>query len=334
MAIKYDYPVAWPKARMASSLGYPGRYNVKFLKPKLGTSKILTHHIAYNDEILKIFPEDFDEVDTSEFVIKKILQNSGSENSHPKNLPNQKTRKKLYQFTIIREPFGLMKSTFNYIYPEGQLGLCLRTAKTLKNYLNNYHNTTWSNLGSPIFCKNSIAYDLGFSASLSEEKDLENMIKDLDERMDLVLILEKYYESLILLKEDLGLEFDDIVAFYQNRALMRDQLIDISKEEVPIFREKARNAIKADTLIYDHFLNILNKKIENFGVERMEKEVAYLKQLSKEREEECGIYELKPDSSNGGFSSSMRREYDIPRVLIPYHPHDVSVTTLMIKGDV
>ena len=58
--------------------------------------------------------------------------------------------------------------------------------------------------------------DLGYSALMTDERAIKEAIGVIEKRLDLVLITEHFYESMVLLRSTLGLSVEDVVFFVQN----------------------------------------------------------------------------------------------------------------------
>ncbi|XP_054773121.1 galactosylceramide sulfotransferase-like [Lytechinus pictus] len=136
-------------------------------------------------------------------------------------------------------------------------------------------------------------YDLGLNKKdMYDPIKVDNYIKFLDEKMDLVLLTEFFQESVILLKDLMCWDLQTIVHLN-------------SKIRVPLGKEKGAktsqtNSTKADALtdrlnewnagdykMYDHFNRTLWKKVEAYGRERMAREIAELNVLTQRYEAEC-----------------------------------------------
>ena len=85
---------------------------------------------------------------------------------------------------------------------------------------------------SPL-CDNHAAFDLGYKYNNTRDDYIENMVKEVDKNFDLVMMMDRWYESMIFLKEDLNLSFDEVVTFNINAVNLRYQYID-----VPLPRKK------------------------------------------------------------------------------------------------
>jgi len=121
---------------------------------------------------------------------------------------------KATKITILREPLSQLVSAFQYfsnsVFPiDGH-----QNDKSLESFIN---NSTLSTAKVAIHenTHNPMAFDLGLSG-MYRDKSEEEIADWLVDYYDLVMILEYFDESLILLKELLSLEFSDIAYLKSN----------------------------------------------------------------------------------------------------------------------
>lgn len=323
LALKHNRTIVWPVRDGDAGFAWPNYFTPQNVKNKLHTGQIVLHHQRFHPSVFDMFPGNFTNA--------------------------AKTRKEnLFQFTIIREPFSMFKSSFNYMGAELNLGGCMRKAKTVKNYLDNFEKfSAGYTKPSHCFCNSATAFDLGYNAFETDPEIIRNMVQELDERLDLVLILDKYWESLIILKFELNLEYQDVIAFHQNRALER-KVADLEKPEFGLLgfdkknqtefarlKNLARQHFKPDTAIYDFFSAKFEQKLAKFdqtyGKTRMAYEISILKNLTQFYEQEiCQIREILPQGTHGEFLKNQ----NIPKNMIPYKPPGVPVTTILVGENV
>ena len=132
-------------------------------------------------------------------------------------------------------------------------------------------------------------FDLG-GHRFPETTEMENKIKELDQRFDLVMIQDYFEESLILLQDLLCFSDEDLIVFKVNQ-----------RKKKPIEKNKQFNASQiknlsklqyADVKLYDYFLKKHKLAVENFGLQKMQKRVIELKKLKKKLFDECVAEEL------------------------------------------
>ncbi|XP_077985197.1 galactosylceramide sulfotransferase-like [Glandiceps talaboti] len=171
--------------------------------------------------------------------------------------------------TCLRQPVSLFQSSFtyfdfgNYVGLKGPAGL-KEFADGIEYYYNKSHNAR---------LLNPMLFDLGMnSEDMWNVTNIDNKIKYIDETFNLIMIAEYMDESLVLLKELMCWDTDDIVAFSMNARA--------PKSKSNITEEVAGKVLKwhaGDVKLYDHFNTTLWKRIESFGRERIQTELAKLK---------------------------------------------------------
>merc|ERR1719220_452252 len=106
-------------------------------------------------------------------------------------------------------------------------------------------------------------------------------------------------------------------------------MIEVPKNDTDKYRRIFRDFAKTDTMIYDHFKKVLEKKIENYGAQKMAAEVSKLKNLTSEKFNQCGCEEMIPELPDGGFS----KRQNVPENLVPWHPPGLKITTFLTSVD-
>ena len=339
LALKHNLPSIWDKTA-TTDLRWPIPFNMSFIINKPGTVRISSAHMKPTEDIYKAFDKN----------------------------------RTLFEFTILRNPFDINKSSYHYYHDK--LQICYKNSTSFIDFLENYQLLSRNgylrdririkSFHDP-FCYNCMSHDLGYNkhfwppkttpfkiveddwkvrklGNLTlldwEKARIKEIIDDLDKKLSLALILEHYYESLILLKDALNLSFDDIISFELNRVVSEnsEQMgYDISnKDEEKAIREKFEPRIKKfqpiDSAIYDHFYQKFMVKWREYGVERMEKDVAFLKMKNLRMYKKCKVREIAPDQPNGDFSLRQIRE-NIPLFNIPWHPPKVKVMAMVTDVD-
>ncbi|XP_072266202.1 galactose-3-O-sulfotransferase 2-like [Pyxicephalus adspersus] len=190
-----------------------------------------------------------------------------------------------FYFTVLRNPISLMESSFSYYKSMGAFA----KATDLENFVNNtsiYYNAKMA--GS--HAKNFMTFDLGFDHngpdSIKNAKVIQGTV---DAIFDLVLITEYFDESLILLKEALCWSFDDILSFPLNRRSNTTM-----KTLTFQTQEKIKRWNSLDWQLYVHFNNSFWKRVDEFGRERMQREVRILQRKRTENEKMCLQGEVAP----------------------------------------
>ena len=174
--------------------------------------------------------------------------------------------------TILRNPVTQFESTFSYMEFAHLLGI-----KTTKDPLVTFFEdpcrtiTKISNLSASEsvvpylnLLRNGQSFDLGLDSAqfFMEEKTL-NAIAEFDSSFDLVLVMEHFDESLVLLARELCCDIRDVAYFKLNQRRLSDVKTKLSDNLV----QKIRQWNRADALLYDYFNRTFWKKVENLGAE-------------------------------------------------------------------
>ncbi|XP_052221197.1 galactosylceramide sulfotransferase-like isoform X2 [Dreissena polymorpha] len=112
--------------------------------------------------------------------------------------------------------------------------------------------------------RNSMAMDFGFPSDLhpTEESVILNFLNYLDKRFDLVLVVEFFTESLVLLKRLLHWKLQDIVYIPQNTNT-HPALPELNLTSSDVDKFELRNFL--DKKLYDYFLKIFKQKTHAAG---------------------------------------------------------------------
>lgn len=195
--------------------------------------------------------------------------------------------------TIIRDPVYMFESSFYYMNMDKSFHI--RESDPLATFAENpsFYVTKYGRMGKG---KNPMLFDLGLSDDKKDDINfIKEMIAKLDGYFDLVLVTEYFEESLILFKELMCWELDDIAYFVVN-ARAKNSIHKITDKTV----ENLRKWNLGDQMLYEHFNGTLWKKIEAFGIERMKKEVTLLKARNEELEARC-IMDPSKTVNKGGI---------------------------------
>ncbi|XP_042890926.1 galactosylceramide sulfotransferase-like isoform X2 [Penaeus japonicus] len=115
------------------------------------------------------------------------------------------------------------------------------------------------------------------------EKEMLVKAKWLNEIFDLVMIAERYDESLVLLKHLMCWDTEDI-AYVKVNIRTPESRPEVSEAQ----KDKLRQLNRQDVFLYKFFREIFEKKVEAFGREKMQKEVEELRKANARFTEDCG----------------------------------------------
>ncbi|XP_048587739.1 galactose-3-O-sulfotransferase 2 [Nematostella vectensis] len=228
---KHDLVFVLPVEETTSLLGWPWFFQESHVKQYNVKPNILCSHARYNRATLTSF------------------------------MPNDTV-----YVTILRDPVTQFESTFSYMKFSELLGIsnesdALETfLEKPKEILVDYVLTKDLRVNSHRLklIRNGMFFDLGL-----ESKDFENKtriadsIKDLESQFDLIMLLEHFDESLVLLRRLLCWEPNDVLYFSINQRDDVHKRVNLPEK----LAHKIRQWNSADVALYKHFSKVLRKKL-------------------------------------------------------------------------
>jgi len=226
--------------------GYPATFDSRLIDPLAEKYQVLCHHFRYNEVQIE----------------KKVPQDAA-------------------YVTIMRNPISNYESIFGFFrdYPFAQW---VGRNGTLKTFLSD--PAAFYDRSTPWYfrAKNYMAYDLGFDNENTTADYTREAIEKIDARFDLVMITDRFEESIILMKEMLCMSDDDVI-YLALKVRRETQSTELTMDEAKKIREW--NAL--DTALYDHFEKKLDLAVERYGRERMAIKVNQLRTQLRSVEEKC-----------------------------------------------
>ncbi|XP_041452730.1 galactosylceramide sulfotransferase-like [Lytechinus variegatus] len=191
--------------------------------------------------------------------------------------------------TIIRKSADQFRSMYSYFVMENTY------MATLEQYSLN-PEFFYKKYGSVKYKRHNgrdpMLFDLGMERSFSENPKLvQDYIQFLDSKFHLVLIMEYFFESLILLKNLFCWDMRSLVHVHNKIKVSLDphsaaQSIDDERAaEYVVKRLDWWN--RGDVNLYTHFNRTLWEKIDAYGKTKMEAEVAELKDMCDKVKDQC-----------------------------------------------
>jgi hypothetical protein len=119
-------------------------------------------------------------------------------------------------------------------------------------------------------------------------------IKEIERDFALVMVTERIEESLVLLSELLCWPLEAMVSLPINARLSH-----LKRPLDAETRDLLKNWLWADDLLYAHFSNLLQRRVEAYGVERMRDAVQRLRQLNAETRAACSVKGSPRDELGG-----------------------------------
>jgi len=181
--------------------------------------------------------------------------------------------------TIMRDPVDLFESLWNYANLEHYYKVDLETF-AVSPKTGKLSQRAYKNLG-----RNQMLWDNGLPGRLMDNATaVANKIKEIEHNFDLVLIAERFDESIILMKELLCWDFRDVVSLKLN-ARQSSHKTSLSRQA----RQALEEYLEADYRMYNYFKKKLNKKLREYGQTRMETQVGILHKANSNIKKECSL---------------------------------------------
>ncbi|XP_067087511.1 galactosylceramide sulfotransferase isoform X1 [Osmerus mordax] len=185
--------------------------------------------------------------------------------------------------TILREPAELFESSFHYFGRLVPLTWKIPGEDKLAEFLRDPHHYFDPEGFNSFYLKNLLFFDFGQDNTLApDDPRVEEGIRVISERFHLVMLVEHFEESLILLKDALCWEVDDLLFFKLNAR----KGSTVSKL-TPELRAKSREWNAIDWKLYRHFNATFWRKVKAYGHKRMADDVAELKRRNAEMAAMC-----------------------------------------------
>ncbi|XP_026878988.2 galactosylceramide sulfotransferase isoform X2 [Electrophorus electricus] len=185
--------------------------------------------------------------------------------------------------TVLREPADLFESSFHYFGRLIPFTWKISGDDKLAEFLRDpelYYDPEGFN---SFYLKNLLFFDLGQDNNLPpNDPRVEAAIRAIARRFQLVMLVEHFEESLILLKDALCWDMEDLLFFKLNAR----KGSTVSKL-TPELRAKALDWNAIDWKLYQHFNTSFWRKVEVYGWERMERDVAELRRRNVEMAAIC-----------------------------------------------
>ncbi|CAG5079261.1 Oidioi.mRNA.OKI2018_I69.PAR.g9210.t1.cds [Oikopleura dioica] len=161
------------------------------------------------------------------------------------------------RITILRDIPSLYESSFGYMK---DTSAPYRKAGNIETFYANpdafyNHQNPVGPHGNDVFARNHLAFDLGLEWTKLEK--IHESIEYLDKTLDLVVLSDYFKESMILLRNELCWEWEDVLFFVTNE---RSEKKPISDD----LAQKMREWNSFDNAIYDHFNSSFWDKVESY----------------------------------------------------------------------
>ena len=185
--------------------------------------------------------------------------------------------------TILRHPVSRFESAFLFEDFPSFLGIS-SASNPLYQFLQQIDKFK-PEISTMYTLRNGMSFDLGLEPEEFDKAEvITALITSVEKDFDLVLIMEYFDESLILLKQLFCWSLDDVLYLKHNSRLKSFKRHHIPRQ----FRNAFLDWNKADVLLYQYFNQTFWKKV-NSQDENFWSEVKLLKQKSLALEKECRI---------------------------------------------
>ncbi|CAL8327120.1 unnamed protein product [Arctogadus glacialis] len=185
--------------------------------------------------------------------------------------------------TILRDPAELFESSFHYFGRTAPLTWKIPGEDKLREFLRDPHYYYDPEGFNAFYLKNLLFFDLGQDNGLEPgDPRVDQGIRAIADRFHLVMLAEHFEESLILLKDALCWETEDLLFFRLNER----KGSTVSKLE-PELRAKALEWNAVDWKLYQHFNATFWRKVDAYGRQRMAEDVEELRRRNAEMAALC-----------------------------------------------
>ncbi|KAH7975108.1 hypothetical protein HPB49_023635 [Dermacentor silvarum] len=128
-----------------------------------------------------------------------------------------------------------------------------------------------------------MSFDLGFDFTQADNASaVDAFIKHVDTVFDLVMVVERLNESLVLLRDLLCWEMDDVVMFKINARRTEHQ-----RPPSGTLAAELRSLNAVDVKLHEYFTRRFDERVQSFGWARMRKELRLLKQRTEYWYQQC-----------------------------------------------
>lgn len=187
--------------------------------------------------------------------------------------------------TIMRDPVDLFESLWNYANLGNFYKMDLESF-ALAPKTGILAQRAYRNLG-----RNQMLWDNGLSSrQMDNPEAVAAKIREIQDKFQLVLIAERFHESIVLMKDLLCWDYRDVVSLKLN-ARMSQKKSRLS----PAAKQALEQYLSADYKLYNHFKAELDKKIKAFGQNRMDTELEILQHANSNIKADCELEEASFD---------------------------------------
>ena len=183
--------------------------------------------------------------------------------------------------TLLRHPVDVYESLFVF------MGLQKFSNMTINEYVVKLEKGE-HRVGTAYVNRNPLLWDFGMNVSdMDDVVKVESKIASLEKQFDLVMITEKFAESMILMKDLLQWDIDDVRYLTQN-ARVNSQRSTMSNKTLKFLKDW----MWADMMLYEHFSYKFENLLAEYGEGRILMEVDKLERRNKALKNSCTAGEV------------------------------------------
>ncbi|XP_072174710.1 galactose-3-O-sulfotransferase 2-like [Diadema setosum] len=188
--------------------------------------------------------------------------------------------------TILRDPVQQWESTFFFFKCNPKI-----KGKNGSSEIDEFFRSTTSYVKSfrgncKYYIRNGQWYDLSADDRIHTNKTVINdTLRILESELDLVLLLEYFDESLLLLKRLMGWDFSDILYIRANERVAKSEITEKQRVKISAWN-------MADVALYRHFNQTLWRKLAEYG-SKLESDLIRFRDMLSVHQKTCGLQSKK-----------------------------------------
>ncbi|CAH1781067.1 unnamed protein product [Owenia fusiformis] len=193
---------------------------------------------------------------------------------------------------ILRDPITHFKSLFSFfkVYITYRKHISLPNNATVrekfKYFVDRIKDMPELTISPPdgLPARNPQLYTFGLTDHQTKNLDfVQDSLKQFESDFDLVMLVEHFDESLVLLRNILNCDLRDLIS-------LKSSYVSPDKGATKLTTKQKQNILEwnaGDKILYDHFNKTFWKKVEQYGFDRMSEDVAKLQELARIEKESC-----------------------------------------------
>ncbi|KAF4530266.1 hypothetical protein B566_EDAN007307 [Ephemera danica] len=207
----------------------------------------------------------------------------------------------IFVISIIRDPVDLFESLYSFAQWDRLFRMDITKFAQVINFKTN-RSTDFLPVGG-YTGHNQMLHDFGLpDPNTSDISMVKAKIREIEQDFDLIMVAEQMDESLVLLKNMLCWNLQDVSSLPLN-----ERQDHFRRELAPETRMLLRQWLWADQMLYDYFLYVFNLKKMQFGENLLQAETSKLKALNMEIKKDCSVTEGNYKTLKADFKPSSIR---------------------------